>query len=98
MAEAAPTTTRPARKTATPRKAAVGVAKAAAAPVAKAEPAKTDVDRFRVELEHMGNTARYSKFGAPDNMKGIVVGQLYAPLGTERVIVAVFGAGGSEEE
>jgi len=98
MAEAAPANTRPAR---TPRKTAPAKATPAkAAPAAAKAPApvKTDVDRFKVELVHQGATARYEKFGAPDDMKGIVVGTLYTPLGTERVAVMVIGAGGDDSE
>lgn len=100
MAESA-ATTRPARtrtsRAAAPAKAAASKAKPAAAPAAKAEPTataeKTEVTRFTVELEHQGTTKSYEKFGFPDSYKGIVVGNVYAPIGTETVKVLVIGAG-----
>lgn len=96
MPEAAATTTRPSRtRTAKPAAAKATPAKAApakaAAPAAKAE--VTEVTRFKVELEHLGSTARYEKFGAPDSYKGTVVGTMYCPIGTERVAILVIGAG-----
>jgi hypothetical protein len=94
MAEA--TTTRPARTrrpagtTAATKPAA---SKTAAKPAtAKAEPTKTNVTRFTVELEHLGTTKTYEKFGFPENYKGVVVGNVYAPIGTARVAVLVVGA------
>lgn len=94
MAETAATTrpTRTRKSPATPAKAAP----AKVAPSATAE--AVNVDRFKVELVHVGATKQYEKFGAPDTMKGVVVGNLYAPLGTERMIVMVLGAGAGGEE
>lgn len=100
MAETA--TTRPARtrasRAATPAKAAPAKA---AKPAAKAEPAaeptKTTVTRFTVELEPAGDTKSYSKFVVPDSYKGTVVGSIYAPLGTEVVKILVAGAGDTGE-
>jgi uncharacterized membrane-anchored protein len=94
MAEAS-TTTRPART----RRPAAGTAaktasKAPAKPAAeKTETVKTEVTRFTVELEHMATTKSYEKFGFPDSYKGVVVGNVYAPIGTERVAVLIVGAG-----
>lgn len=93
MAEAAATTTRPTRT----RKPAATAAKAAPAKAAPAAtPAKQEavnVTKFKLELEHVGTTKQYEKFAAPDNFKGVVVGNLYAPIGTERMVVFVIGAG-----
>ncbi len=99
MAESA-ATTRPAR-TRTSRAAAAKPPNAAAnkskpaANAPKAEPAvtATDVTRFTVELEHQGTTKSYEKFGFPASYKGVVVGNVYAPSGTETVKVLVIGAG-----
>lgn len=95
MAEATPATTRPARAR---TRSAVPAAKAAPAKVAsaKAPVSKTDVTRFQVELEHNGTTKSYEKFSFPDSYKGTVVGNVYAPIGTERVVVLVIGAGDVE--
>jgi hypothetical protein len=89
-------TTRPARnrRPATTTAAKTPTTKAPAkAAAAKVEPTKTDVTRFTVELEHMATTKSYEKFGFPDSYKGVVVGNVYAPIGTERVAVLVVGAG-----
>lgn len=102
MAEnAAATTTRPSRARATrttpggTAKAAPAVSKAkAAAPKteAAAEPTKTEVTRFTVALEHVGTTKSFEKFAFPDNYKGVVVGNVYAPIGTQEVKVLIIGA------
>lgn len=97
MAEATGTT-RPARRRATGTTAAKPAAtprKAAAKPAAKAE--ATPVTRFTVELEPAGDTKSYAKFTVPDSYKGTVVGNIYAPLGTERVGIVVIGAEDAEE-
>lgn len=96
MADAAPATTRPARtRNARPatnaKPAAAKPAPAKAAPAAK--PTATNVTRFTVALEHLGDTKSFAKFGFPDDMKGVVVGNVYAPLGTEEVKVLIIGAG-----
>jgi hypothetical protein len=54
-----------------------------------AEPAKPEVTRFTVELEHAATTKSYEKFVVPDSYKGTVVGSIYAPIGTERVGIVV---------
>lgn len=96
MAEAsAPTTTRPRRSRATTpaaTKAAPAKAAQAKAPAAKPEAeGKTNVTRFQVELEHNGTTKSYEKFAFPDSYKGVVVGNVYAPIGTSRVVALVIG-------
>jgi hypothetical protein len=82
MAEA--TTTRPTRT----RKAPASTA-AKAAPPAKSE--AENVTRFKVELENTGDTKSYTKFAVPADLKGTVVGSIYAPLGTKRVAIMVIG-------
>lgn len=99
MADAT-TTTRPTRTrntrtaTETTAKAAPAASKAkAATPAPKAaESEKTEVTRFTVELEHIGTTKSFEKFAFPDSYKGVVVGNVYAPIGTEQVKVLVIGA------
>lgn len=96
MAEAsAPTTTRPRRSRAAPpaaTKAVPAKAAQAKAPAAKPEAeGKTNVTRFQVELEHTDTTKSYEKFAFPDSYKGVVVGNVYAPIGTSRVVVLVIG-------
>jgi hypothetical protein len=98
MAEQA-TTTRPTRSrstrtAATPAagKAAPAASKAKAAPKAEAPTEAVEVTRFTVELEHVGTTKSFEKFAFPDNYKGVVVGNVYAPIGTEQVKVLVIGA------
>ena len=86
MAEATKTTTP--RKRA-PRKAAN--ATSTSAPEAT-EMTRTKVDRVVVEFTYDSDTKSYAKFVAPESMKGTVVGQVYAPLGTSRVKVAMFSA------
>lgn len=91
MAEAAATTTRPSRaRKAAPAKATP--AKAAAAKAEAAAPTAETVDRFTVAFEHTGTTKSYERFDAPKNMKGVVVGSVYAPPGTLKVGVVVIGA------
>lgn len=102
MADAAPATTRPARTRT--RTAAATPAKAVPTAVTAPKPAKaaapkpeaTNVTRFQVELEHAGTTKSYEKFAFPANYSGVVVGNVYAPIGTERVAVLVIGAGDVE--
>lgn len=91
-----PTTTRPSRaRKATPAKAAPTAAKAAAA--APEEPTRTEVTRTKIELEHLEDTKSYSKFKVPENLRGTVVGQIYAPLGTARVGVVIINSDDTEE-
>lgn len=91
-------TTRPARR----RPAASKATPAKAAPVAKPEAAvkpeaeKTNITRFQVELEHAGTTKSYEKFAFPDSYKGVVVGTVYAPIGTSRVVALVIGSDDTE--
>jgi hypothetical protein len=86
MAEA--TNTRPAR---TARKTAP--AKATAAKAAPAKAAATEETPARpdavVELAHVGDTKNWSKWAFPEGIYG--TGNLYAPLGTEAVKVALYG-------
>jgi len=101
MADATATTTprRTPRKAATAPAAKATPAKAApAAAKAAPTPTKVDVTRFKVELEHTGTTKQYEKFAAPSEYKGVVVGNLYGPVGTERMIVMVVGAGDNGED
>lgn len=100
MAEAtAPATTRPRRSraasTAKPAAVKAAPAKAASKPAAPAE--KTNVTRFQVELEHGGTTKSYEKFAFPDSYKGVVVGNVYAPIGTVRVVALVIGSDDTEQ-
>lgn len=100
MAETTTATTRPARA----RKATSAPAKAASTAAPKTSPRKapqaevTNVTRFRVELEPVGETKSYAKFAAPANYAGVLVGTLYAPIGTQRVAVLVIGEGDSGAE
>lgn len=93
MAEQA-TTTAPA-KTAAPARSRARTAPTTtstkAKPATKAAAAKTapTTEPIKVELEYITDTARYAKFGFPANMAGTVVGNVYAPLGTARVMVAL---------
>lgn len=95
MAETPATTTpRRTRATtakATPAKPAAPKAPAekpvAKAPAAKAEPPA--VEPMKVELIHESTTKTYEKFGFDASLRGTLVGNVYAPLGTARVIIAV---------
>lgn len=62
--------------------------KAAAKPVAKPTEAPA-TEPLKVELVHEGTTKTYEKFGFDPSYRGTLVGNVYAPLGTARVIVAV---------
>jgi len=97
MADAnVPTTTRPARRRAAVGTSAVKPAAVKATPAAKAKPteaeSKTNITRFQVELEHGGTTKSYEKFAFPDSYKGVVVGTVYAPIGTSRVVALIIGS------
>lgn len=96
MAEtSAPATTRPSRRRSGASTPAAKPAAVKAAPAAKAKPTeaeKTNVTRFQVELEHNGTTKSYEKFAFPDSYKGVVVGNVYAPIGTSRVVALVIGS------
>lgn len=75
--------------TTTPRRTRAAAKPAAAkAPVKKTpEPAATDP--LKVELEYTGDTARYAKFGLPKELEGTVVGNIYAPHGTAKVLLLI---------
>lgn len=88
-------------KTTTPRRSRAASTTKTAAPAAKtpaketpapAAPAVTD-NRIKIELDHHSDTKNYARFVVPEELKGVVVGSIYAPLGTSRVLVAVIGAG-----
>lgn len=101
MAETTATRPSRARKATTTAKATPAKTTAAKTTTAKAAPVKQEaenVTRFKVELEHAGDTKSYSKFVVPDNLKGTCVGSIYAPLGTERVVILVAGPGDSGED
>lgn len=88
----APATTRPRRTRATTPAAKPAAVKATPAAKEKAPAAeKTNVTRFQVELEHNGTTKSYEKFAFPDSYKGVVVGNVYAPIGTSRVVALIIG-------
>lgn len=90
MTETPATTTRPSRaRKATPAKTAPTPK---AAPKADTPPAVAETtDRFTVAFEHNGTTKNFERFDAPKSMKGVVVGSVYAPIGTQRVGVVVIG-------
>lgn len=80
-------TTTPRRTRATSTKPAAPKA-APAKPATKAE-APATVEPMKVELIHEGTTKTYEKFGFDSSLRGTLVGNVYAPLGSARVIVAV---------
>lgn len=95
----APATTRPARTRAAGSKApAKAAAPKAATPAKTAAAAAPTTDRLMVTLEHVGTTKSFEKFGFPDDCKGVVVGNVYAPLGTVEVKVLIVGAGDTSAE
>jgi hypothetical protein len=59
------------------------------APAAVKSPTRTDITRFRVTLDKVRTTKSYVKFTVPDNMNGVVVGSIYAPMGTARVVILI---------
>lgn len=81
----APARTR--RASTTTRKTAAATKPAEAA----VEATTVEAKRIPVELEHVGTTKRYEKFGVPADVQTEheVVGNLYAPLGTTAVKVLV---------
>ncbi len=87
-------TTTPRRTRTTPAKPATPAAKAAPAK-APAKSAATPaaeapaVEPLKVELIHEGTTKTYEKFGFDPKLRGTLVGNVYAPLGTARVLIAV---------
>lgn len=98
MAETTAKTTTTPRKPATRRTAAkpaaakTAPAKAAAKPPAPKEETPAEApDRFVVELEFVEDTKGYAKFAVPQDLKGTMVGSIYAPHGTDRVKVAIYG-------
>jgi hypothetical protein len=44
-------------------------------------------EKFTVDLLPAGETASYAKFAFPTDMKGVAVGNVYAPHGTTAVKV-----------
>lgn len=87
MAEtAAKPATRTRRASTTTRKTATPKAAETATPETATEP-----QRIPVELEHVGTTKSYEKYGVPADVQKEhgVVGNLYAPLGTTAVKVLV---------
>lgn len=85
MAEA--TTTPRRTRAATAKPAAKAAPKPAATPKAENAPAATEP--MKVELVHEGTTKTYEKFGFDPALRGTLVGNVYAPIGTARVIIAV---------
>ncbi len=89
MAEATTSTTpRRTRAAAKPAAAKPATAKPAAAPKAATE-APAAQEPMKVELVHEGTTKTYEKFGFDPSLRGTLVGNVYAPLGTARVLIAV---------
>ncbi len=84
MAEATSTTPRRTRAAAA-KAAPAKPATAPAAPKAEAPAAEP----MKVELIHEGTTKTYEKFGFDPKLRGTLVGNVYAPLGTARVLIAV---------
>jgi len=85
-------TAAPRRTRATTAKPAATAAKAATKAPAKpaaATKAETPVEPMKVELIHEGTTKTYEKFGFDPSLRGTLVGNVYAPLGTSRVLIAV---------
>lgn len=82
--ETTPATTTPARKRTTPAR-----KPAAAKPAAAKAEAASAAEPLKIELVHVNDTAKYSKFEPDPALRGTVVGSIYAPLGTSRVIIAV---------
>lgn len=86
-ATAKPATARPSRARSTTAK----TAPAKSTPAKEAPAALAEDNRIKVEFEYHSETANYVRFNAPENLKGVVVGSVYAPRGTTRVLVAVIG-------
>lgn len=86
-----PARTRAARTTkATPAKAAPAKAtKATTKPPAEAS--EPEEEFYYVDLVQLEDTKSYSVFAPPDEMKGVMVGKLYVPHGTEAVKVRISG-------
>lgn len=81
-------TARPARTRSTTR--ATKATPAKAATEAKAATTETpEVEAYVVDLEHIGDTARYAKFSPPEGQG--CVGTLYFPLGTKAAKVKFSG-------
>lgn len=87
--ETAPTTP----KTTTPRARRTAAAKPATTKAAAPKaPAKTapkvgPTEPLKIAMEYQADTARYAKFGFPPELQGVVVGNVYAPHGTAKVLV-----------
>lgn len=91
MAETTTATSKPATPR-TNRSRSTAAAKTTTTKAAPKVAPATEDGRIKIELEHAGDTANYARFNAPANLTGVVVGSIYAPLGTSRVLVAVIGA------
>lgn len=81
-------TTTPRRTRAASTAKAPAKASAAKPATPKAETA-TASEPLKVELHHVGDTKQYAKFEPSADLRGTVVGSIYAPLGTQRVLVAI---------
>lgn len=80
--------------TTTPRRTRTTPAKSAPAKPAAVKPApvKTEIpatEPMKIELHHVADTKQYAKFEPDAALRGTVVGSVYVPLGTARVIVAI---------
>lgn len=64
-------------------------APAKTAPAAKT--AEVTPNEIRIVMEHVEDTKRFSKFRFPTELDGVVVGNVYAPLGTTTIKVLVQG-------
>lgn len=93
MPETATKTTTPTRR----RAAAKTTTAAKSAPKAT-PPADDGKQRITLALEFVENTKSYAKFKVPESYKGVMVGNLYMPLGTEEVKILVIGSDGETDE
>lgn len=95
MPEATATKTTTPRRTraAAPRRTAATKAETTKpATAAKEEtPNEESPKRARFELVYDSDSKNYAKFVTPGELTGVVVGQLYFPHGTDRVVVTVLG-------
>lgn len=78
-----------AASTATPPRTAAKATPAKKATPKAAPAAKTEVESYTVELEHVGTTKSYEKFAVPETYKGTMAGNVYAPIGTKRVAIRI---------
>lgn len=101
MAETtAKTTTTPRRRAGATTTRKPAATKAAPKPAAKEEaPAEEPAtQKLVVELEYLEDTKSFAKFGVPADLKGVMVGALYVPHGTDRVRVQIVGVDGTIDE